>query len=89
MPDPDIGQQIESPRKVVELWTAELDAMRGTGSLCVLTCHPFLSGRPSRAMAIVEFIEFALNRGDVRFSRADHLAAIVLGDINKQARVSV
>jgi hypothetical protein len=25
LPDPDIGQQIESPRKVVELWTAELD----------------------------------------------------------------
>ena len=52
LPDPDIGQQIESPRKVVELWTAELDAMRGTKSLCVLTCHPFLSGRPSRARAI-------------------------------------
>jgi hypothetical protein len=44
LPDPDIGQQIESPRKVVELWTAELDAMRETKSLCVLTCHPFLSG---------------------------------------------
>jgi peptidoglycan/xylan/chitin deacetylase (PgdA/CDA1 family) len=25
LPDPDIGQHIESPRKVVELWTAELD----------------------------------------------------------------
>ena len=79
LPDPDIGQQIESPRKVVELWTAELDAMRGTKSLCVLTCHPFLSGRPSRARAIGEFIEFALDRGDVHFSRADNLADVVLG----------
>ena len=84
LPDPDIGQQIESPRKVVELWTAELDAMRETKSLCVLTCHPFLSGRPSRARAIEEFIEFALDRGDVRFSRADHLADIVLADQAKR-----
>ncbi len=61
LPDPDIGQQIESPRKVVELWTAELDSMRETNSLCVLTCHPFLSGRPSRVRAIKSFIEFALS----------------------------
>lgn len=89
LPDPDIGQQIESPRKVVELWTAELDAMRGTNSLCVLTCHPFLSGRPSRIRAIKEFVEFALDRGDIRFSRADQLADIVLGDTNKQERIPV
>jgi peptidoglycan/xylan/chitin deacetylase (PgdA/CDA1 family) len=87
LPDPDVGQQIESPRKVIELWTVELDAMRETNSLCVLTCHPFLSGRPSRARAIEEFIAFALDRGDVRFSRADRLADIILGDTNKQERI--
>jgi peptidoglycan/xylan/chitin deacetylase (PgdA/CDA1 family) len=80
LPDPDIGQQIESPLKVVELWTAELDAMRWTNSLCVLTCHPFLSGRPSRVQAIESFIEFALDCGDIRFSRADRLADAVLGN---------
>jgi hypothetical protein len=32
LPDPDIGQQIESPLKVDELWTAELDAMRRTNA---------------------------------------------------------
>jgi peptidoglycan-N-acetylglucosamine deacetylase len=89
MPDPDIGQQIESPRKVVELWTTELDAMRRTNSLCVLTCHPFLSGRPSRMQAIESHIEFALDRGDIRFSRADQLADIVLGDPDEQERKSV
>ena len=80
LPDPDIGQQIESPRKVVELWTTELDAMRRTNSLCVLTCHPFLSGRPSRMQAIESSIEFALDRGDIRFSQ---LADIVLGEPDK------
>lgn len=89
LPDPDIGQQIESPRKVVELWTAELDAMRETNSLCVLTCHPFLSGRPSRVRAIQDFIEFAVDRRDVRFSRADRLADIVLGDAEEQERSSI
>ena len=74
---------------MVELWTAELDAMRETKSLCVLTCHPFLSGRPSHARAIEEFIEFALDRGDARFSRADRLADIVLGHIDGQERIAV
>jgi hypothetical protein len=80
---------MEGPRKVVELWTAVLDAMRGTRSLCVLTCHPFLSGRPSRARAIEELIEFALNRRDGRFSRADHLADIILGHIDGPVGISV
>lgn len=86
LPEPDIGQQIESPTKVVELWTGELDAMRKTNSLCILTCHPFLSGRPSRIRAIEQFIEFALERGDVRFSRADRIARLVLRSIDEQGR---
>jgi hypothetical protein len=57
--------------------------------LCVLTCHPFLSGRPSRMQAIESFIEFALDRGDIRFSRADQLADIVLGNPNEQEKSSV
>ncbi len=78
LPEPDIGNLIETPSKVVDLWTAELEAMRATNSLCTLTCHPFLSGRPSRTEAIRSFVEFALERGDVRFSRADRLADKVL-----------
>jgi peptidoglycan/xylan/chitin deacetylase (PgdA/CDA1 family) len=88
LPDPEIGQIIETPSKAVELWTAELDAMRETNSLCVLTCHPFLSGRPSRVRAIREFVEFALGRGDVRFTRADELADLVLGGADGEVRVA-
>ncbi len=65
LPRPEIGSQIESPHKVVELWTAELDAMRRHGCLFVLTCHPFLSGRPSRVEALRAVIEHALGAGDV------------------------
>jgi peptidoglycan/xylan/chitin deacetylase (PgdA/CDA1 family) len=85
LPEPDIGQRIENPRDVVEIWKGELDAMRRTNSLCVLTCHPFLSGRPSRVQAIEDFIEFARNCSDVRFSRADRLADLILGDAENGA----
>jgi peptidoglycan-N-acetylglucosamine deacetylase len=79
LPEPSIGQLIETPSKVVELWTAELDAMRETGSLLVLTCHPFISGRPSRIRGIERFVEFALACGDVRFTGAGALADAILG----------
>jgi peptidoglycan/xylan/chitin deacetylase (PgdA/CDA1 family) len=78
LPVPNIGHVIEAPSKVVELWTAELDAMRATGSLCVVTCHPFLSGRASRIRALEQFIEFAQNVGDVRIDRADWLAQTII-----------
>jgi peptidoglycan-N-acetylglucosamine deacetylase len=80
LPEPDIGQRIENPRDVAEIWKGELDAMRKTNSLCVLTCHPFLSGRPSRVRAIEDFVRFAKKCTDVRFSRADRLADLVLRD---------
>lgn len=78
LPEPNIGQLIEAPSKVVDLWTAELEAMRGFGSLCMLTVHPFLTGRPSRLAALEQFIRFVLSRGDVRFARADEVAELVL-----------
>ncbi|MBA2535338.1 MAG: hypothetical protein H0V21_10025 [Rubrobacter sp.] len=56
------------------VWKGKLDALRKTNSLCVLTCHSFLSGRLSRVRAIEDFVEFARGFDDVRFSRADRLA---------------
>jgi len=48
---------IESPAKALEMWTLELDAMHLLGAAFVLCCHPFLSGRPSRAQALEQLIE--------------------------------
>ena len=47
---------IETPAKAIELWRAELNAMRDIGGVWVLTNHPFLSGRPGRAAALRDFI---------------------------------
>jgi peptidoglycan-N-acetylglucosamine deacetylase len=80
LPRPDIGGVIESPRKVLELWRAELDAMRRHGSLFMLTCHPFLSGRPSRVEALRDLIEHALEAGDVEFATGATVARRALED---------
>jgi peptidoglycan-N-acetylglucosamine deacetylase len=48
---------IESPAKVLEMWSLELEAMYRIGAAFVLTCHPFLSGRPARAYVLEKLIE--------------------------------
>jgi peptidoglycan/xylan/chitin deacetylase (PgdA/CDA1 family) len=48
---------IESPAKALEMWTLELEAMHAIGAVFVLTCHPFLSGRPARARALELLLE--------------------------------
>jgi peptidoglycan/xylan/chitin deacetylase (PgdA/CDA1 family) len=48
---------IESPLKALELWTLELQALHRLGAVFTLCCHPFLTGRPSRAEALSTLIE--------------------------------
>jgi peptidoglycan-N-acetylglucosamine deacetylase len=65
---------------VLELWRGELDAMRRHGCLFMLTCHPFLSGRPSRVEALRALIEHALDVGDVEFATGEAVARRTLED---------
>lgn len=48
---------IESPSKAREMWQLEADAQHEQGGCWVLTNHPFISGRPSRARALEQLIE--------------------------------
>ena len=80
LPRPAIGVNIESPAKVLDLWTNELDAMRRHGCLFMLTNHPFLSGRPGRVETLRKLVEHALERGDVEFVTAAEVAARVRED---------
>ncbi len=50
---------ILSPSAVLERWSLELEAMTREGGLFVLTMHPFVSGRPSRAEALERLIAHA------------------------------
>lgn len=80
LPAPQIGSVITPPSQVLEMWRAELDAMRRYRCLFNLCVHPFLSGRPSRIVALRALIEHALEQGDVRFTRCRDLAEAALAD---------
>ena len=86
LPRPAIGTSIESPAKVLDLWTNELDAMRRHGCLFMLTNHPFLSGRPGRVETLRKLVEHALDRGDVEFVTAAEVAARVREDPDATTR---
>jgi peptidoglycan/xylan/chitin deacetylase (PgdA/CDA1 family) len=47
------------------MWQLEFDAMRAIGGCFVLTNHPFLSGRPSRAHALEGLISYVRSHDDV------------------------
>ena len=89
LPRPDIGGVIESPVKVLELWRTELDAMRRYGCLFMLTCHPFLSGRPGRVEALRGLIEYALEVGDVDFATCATVAERAMADAELPERALV
>jgi peptidoglycan-N-acetylglucosamine deacetylase len=86
LPRPDIGSNIESPAKVLDLWTNELDAMRRHGCLFMLTNHPFLSGRPGRIETLRKLVQHARDRGDVEFVTAAEVAARVREDPDATTR---
>ena len=50
---------ISSPADVLARWTLELEALVDEGGLFMLTNHPFVSGRASRAVALERLIERA------------------------------
>ena len=68
---------IESPAKVLELWTLELDALADEGGVFVLTNHPFASGRPSRAAALERLMEHARSIEGLWVASAGEIAAHV------------
>ena len=69
---------IESPAKVLEIWTLELEAFVREGCCFVLTNHPFLSGRPSRVAALERLVE--------RMESLDGLWLATMGEIATHVR---
>jgi peptidoglycan-N-acetylglucosamine deacetylase len=80
LPEPWLGNTIETPQKALQLWLTELDGMREFGGLFQLTLHSFLSGRPGRARYLRTLIETILERGDVAFRTGSQLREAVLAD---------
>jgi peptidoglycan/xylan/chitin deacetylase (PgdA/CDA1 family) len=65
LPDVSGSGLIESPRKAREIWQLEFDGLRRVGGCWVLTNHPFLTGRPSRASELDDLMRYVLDHDDV------------------------
>ncbi|WP_222710607.1 polysaccharide deacetylase family protein [Quadrisphaera setariae] len=65
---------IEAPAVARAVWEAELDGLRDAGGCWVLTCHPFLSGRPGRAMELGRLIERVVGMDDVWLAPLEDVA---------------
>jgi peptidoglycan/xylan/chitin deacetylase (PgdA/CDA1 family) len=75
--DPAWGFIPENPAKVYDLWWREFEAMHHFGCCCVLTLHPWLSGRPSRVRLLEELVQAMHVQGGVWFARGREIAAYV------------
>ncbi|HEY7590355.1 MAG TPA: polysaccharide deacetylase [Candidatus Limnocylindrales bacterium] len=70
---------IESPAAVAEMWGLELDALVDEGAMFMLTNHPFVSGRASRAVALGRLIERAKGLGGVWIATCAEVTEWVAG----------
>lgn len=64
---------IESPAKVLEMWSLELRAIHDEGGCFSLTNHPFLSGRSARLRTLEQLIEMMKSLG-MWIATADEVA---------------
>jgi peptidoglycan/xylan/chitin deacetylase (PgdA/CDA1 family) len=68
---------ISSPADILARWTLELEALVEEGGLFMLTNHPFVSGRASRAVALERLIERAQAIDGLWVATAAEIAAHV------------
>ena len=68
---------IASPADVLARWTLELEALVVDGGLFMLTNHPFVSGRASRAVALEHLIDRARAIDGLWIATAGEIAAHV------------
>jgi peptidoglycan/xylan/chitin deacetylase (PgdA/CDA1 family) len=68
---------IANPADVLARWMLELEALVAEGGLFMLTNHPFISGRASRAVALETLMERARAVDGLWIAAADQIAAHV------------
>lgn len=79
---------IESPAKCREMWSLEFRATTSENGCFVLTAHPFLSGRPSRAAALGHVMAEAAQAPRVWVATMKEIAAHVRSQNLAPRRVS-
>ncbi|UQX86962.1 polysaccharide deacetylase [Jatrophihabitans telluris] len=74
LPDVSGSGLIETPAKARELWQAEFEGLRTVGGCWVLTNHPFLSGRTSRAHQLDQLMAHVAGCDDVWLTSLEEIA---------------
>jgi peptidoglycan/xylan/chitin deacetylase (PgdA/CDA1 family) len=72
--EPAWGFVPENCAKVYDLWWREFEAMHDFGCCFVLTLHPWLSGRPSRARLLEDLVVAMREKDGVWFARGHEIA---------------
>jgi hypothetical protein len=67
------------PSVVCDAWYEELEGLVAVGGLFDLTMHPFISGRPARALALEDLIRRAQEIDGLWVAAGDEIAAWVAG----------
>ena len=75
----DLLDILAKPERVTAIIAAELAALREESGCFVLTNHPFVTGRPSRAAVLDDLIGQALGYGDVWVASLEEVAEHVRG----------
>ena len=65
---------IADPGRVLQMWSKEFVAMHRENGCFVLTCHPFISGRASRAQLIEDLVRFMRRQTGVWFTTCAEVA---------------
>jgi peptidoglycan-N-acetylglucosamine deacetylase len=69
---------IERPSLVAEHWWEEVLAYAEEGACCVITMHPFLTGRPARAKALGGLIDKITQHGEIWLAPMSEIADRVM-----------
>jgi peptidoglycan-N-acetylglucosamine deacetylase len=69
---------IERPSRVAGHWWEEVLAYAEEGACCVITMHPFLSGRPARAKALGGLIDQITEHGEIWLAPMGEIASRVM-----------
>jgi hypothetical protein len=77
-PWPEGTGTIERPSLVAEHWWEEVLAYTEEGACCVITMHPFLSGRPGRARALGSLIDKIIQHGEIWLAPMGEIADRVM-----------
>lgn len=69
-----LTSDVRSASDVSAQWREEFDAHYQAGACFILTCHPWLSGRPSRVKMLSDLVEYMRQHDGVWFATAQEVA---------------